>query len=565
VESGAAVTRKPDWMPGVETIDARMLVLMRCVLAFSALAIIWLDPAEPARAVELTYLSLALYCLYSVALAYASWKSVWAAPHRALHWIDILFYAYLVSLTEGTSSIFFYFFFYAVLVAAFGWGFREGMSVTVASFVLFTSVGLAFAPAGERFELNRTLIRGIYLLVFGYMIAYLGGYEILLKRRLRLLKDVSNVWDSRFGVDQAIGKSLQQLLDFYAADSCILALRRPGDPPHHWMYQATSGKVSQSSIANAMTESAARPLFALPASVGALYKEPRRSWLRQRRHVAIDLGTHAQGSVHLDECAALANLLDTRSLLTVPYAQRDGTSGRLFVTSAARRFSVSDIEFLAQVSAALAAVFENILLTEEHMRRAAEEERAAISRDLHDTTIQPYLGLKLALEALRREIDETNPVARRIDELVEMTGATVRDLRDYTVRLRTRTSTPGEALAVSVRKHAERLARFYGIAIEVAADVPAQLDGRLAADAFQIVSEGLSNVLRHTTAKAAFVRLRCEDSALVVEIGNEASAPAAPEFMPRSIDERSRALGGRTAVGLRADGYTVVQVTLPFQ
>ncbi|HEX5613211.1 MAG TPA: hypothetical protein VFX67_11190, partial [Burkholderiales bacterium] len=143
----------------VETVDVRMLVLVRCVLAFSAFVIIWLDPAEPARAVELTYLSLALYCVYSLALAYTAWKSEWAPPDRALHWIDILFYAYLVSLTEGTSSIFFYFFFYAVLVAAFGWGFREAIAVTVASFVLFTIVGLAFSPTGEQFELNRTLIR----------------------------------------------------------------------------------------------------------------------------------------------------------------------------------------------------------------------------------------------------------------------------------------------------------------------------------------------------------------------------------------------------------------------
>lgn len=136
-----------------------MLVLMRCLLAFSALAIIWIDPAEPTRLVELTYASLALYCAYSAGLAYASYRSGWPAPARMLHWVDVVFFAALVSLTEGTSSIFFYFFFFSILVASFGWGFREGLSVTAASFALFTTVGLAFAPAGERFELNRTLLR----------------------------------------------------------------------------------------------------------------------------------------------------------------------------------------------------------------------------------------------------------------------------------------------------------------------------------------------------------------------------------------------------------------------
>jgi len=143
----------------VETVDARMLVLMRCVLAFSAFAIIWRDPSEPARLVELTYSSLAVYCLFSVGVAHASYMSGWPTPSRALHWIDILFYGFLVSLTEGTSSIYFYFNFYAILVASFVRGFREGMAVTAASFAMFTTVGLAFAPSGERFDLHSTLIQ----------------------------------------------------------------------------------------------------------------------------------------------------------------------------------------------------------------------------------------------------------------------------------------------------------------------------------------------------------------------------------------------------------------------
>jgi len=246
-----------------------MLVLMRCVLAFSALAIIWLDPSEPTRLVELTYASLALYCLYSLALAHASWRSAWAPPHRSLHWIDIAFYAFLVSLTEGTSSIFFYFFFYAVLVASFAWGFKEGMLVTIASFVLFSIVGLAFAPSGERFELNRTLIRSVYLFVFGYMIAHLGGYEKQLKHRLRLLRDINDLRDARFGVDQAVGANLDRLVDFYAADACVLVLKQPGTPSRFVMYQASRQSPTHSSIANAITESAAQPLLALPETVGA--------------------------------------------------------------------------------------------------------------------------------------------------------------------------------------------------------------------------------------------------------------------------------------------------------
>jgi len=552
----------------VEPVDARMLVLMRCLLAFTALALLWLEEVDPGEFTRVTYGSLTLYCLHSAVVALVSYQSGWPAPSRALHWIDIVFFTSLVSLTEGANSLFFYFFFYPILIASLAWGFREGIAVTTASIVLFFALGLYFAPDKELFALHRTLARVAYLFAFGYLIASLGGYEIKLKRRLRLLKDVNDVADARFGFDEVVGRNLDRLLDFYAADSSLLVLKHPGDPPRFVLYQASRRKPGQGSIANAITESAARALLALPETIGASYRGRWASWLpRIRRHVAIDLARQVKSQAFLSESEALANLLDARALLTVPYARPGSTRGRLFVASARHGFPPIEIEFLAQVLDAMAAVLENIVLTEQHFGKAASDERAAIARDLHDTTIQPYIGLKLALEALQREAGEREPISRRIGELVEMAGMTVQDLRKYTRQIRERTQMPGEALAAAVQMHSERLTRFYGIVVDVACDVSAQIDGQLATEAFQMVSEGISNVLRHTAAKSAFVVLREEPSTLLIQIGNAAPEPsdAAPTFMPRSIHERSLALGGTTAVGRRADGYTLVEVRLPLK
>lgn len=550
----------------VETVDARMLALMRCVLAFTALAIIWIDPSEPQRLVELTYTSLAVYCIYSAVLALMSYRLDWPAPKRAFHWADILFYAYLVALTEGTSSIFFYFFFFAILVASFSWGFREGLSVTVVSFILFTTVGLTFAPSGEEFELNRTLIRGVYLFVFGYLFSYWGGFERLLKRRLRLLQEMNNLWDPRFGVDHAIGSNLDQLLDFYDASSCVLVLRRPTTPPGFLMYTASRQKPAQSTAPSEITESATGALMSLPEAIGGFYHDPAGSWrYKYHGYAAYEIDTRARTNAFFDECAALANLLDAQAFITVPYVQRDGTTGRLYLTSERGRFTHSDIDFLAQVSGAMSTVVENMYLMEELISRAAEHERLAVSRDLHDTTIQPYIGLKLALDALQREAGAASPVAQRISELIEMTGMTIRDLRGYAETLKEKTAMPGEFLVAAVKRQTERLGRFYGINVEVKSNISSQLKGRIAAEAFQIISEGLSNVLRHSAAKSAFVSILCENSSLLLKIGNETQdgASSSENFTPRSIYERTKALGGTTFVEQDADGYTVVHVTIP--
>ena len=65
-----SVSERPEGsvVRGTETLESRVLVLSRCLLAFAALAILWIDPSGPTPLVEWTYVSLAIYCVYSVAI-----------------------------------------------------------------------------------------------------------------------------------------------------------------------------------------------------------------------------------------------------------------------------------------------------------------------------------------------------------------------------------------------------------------------------------------------------------------------------------------------------------------
>jgi signal transduction histidine kinase len=101
--------------------------------------------------------------------------------------------------------------------------------------------------------------------------------------------------------------------------------------------------------------------------------------------------------------------------------------------------------------------------------------------------------------------------------------------------------------------------------VEVKGVVSPRLDGRLAAQAFQIIAEGLSNVLRHTRARSAFVTILCEESHLLLEIGNELSPGETPakDFTPGSISERAHTLGGRIHIDRSTGSHTVVRVSIP--
>jgi signal transduction histidine kinase len=524
------------------SLDARMVAVMRCLLAISGLAIIYVDPTEPARYVALTYISLSAYCVWSIFLL-AGARNSWM---RESPWIDVAWATYLVALTAGTSSIFFFLFLFAILVASFQQGYRAGFAISVASSVLFSAVGLAFAPDGDGFELNRSLIRPVYLLAMGWMMAVWGEREIVLRRQLALLRDIAAEWNPRLGVARTVHANLERVLRFFAARECLLVIRRRvAGTDKFTLYKVAVGSDGVAKTANELEAETAAPLLGPPADATVAFHD-NRPW---------------KGAFN---AAALAQLLDAPAYASVPYSGADGSSGRIFVTRADAPFAETDVEFLAQLAVSISHAVENTQLIDELVLKAGEHERFRISLDIHDSTVQPYIGLKLGLDALYREA-ERNPLQRRVGELLEMADLTIRDLRGFATGIRQRAPISGESLVKALREQAGRFHRFYGIEVQLECDEVLFVTPQLASEAFRMVSEGLSNIVRHTTARRAFVRLSRAEKELRVVVANDPwikGGEPAP-FTPASISARAGSLGGHIFVERGADGSTAVHITIP--
>ena len=225
----------------------------------------------------------------------------------------------------------------------------------------------------------------------------------------------------------------------------------------------------------------------------------------------------------------------------------------------------ADVDFFAQLMRTISNVVEGMQLMDELVSRAAEHERYRISLDIHDTTIQPYIGLKLGLDALARDAGPDNPMSARLGELQGMTDSSIRDLRRYMTALQDDTTLAGDSLVSAVRDQASHYQRFYGIDVEVRCEGEVQVNSQVAGAILQIVAEGLSNILRHTTAKRAWLAMYSEGPRLWLEIANE--SPGAREgeamFTPRSIAARTRSLGGTCVVERDSLGYTIVRIGIP--
>ncbi len=543
-----------------KALDAATISYVRCILAVAGIGAIWIDPTEPARLAMLTYGSLGAYVLYAFVVMAVSRRSAWSVPPRFLHWVDIGFYGYLICLTEATQSVFFFCFFFPIMVASFSYGFREGCAATLAAAGSFLTLGLATMPWQADVPWTRALVRPVYLLALGYLMSFFGGRQVEHGRQQLLVHSLQTHRNPRLGVQFKVSQSLTQLCDFYGAEAGILIVPAASGSTDHTIYSAFSTASGKSHLVDKASNEVAVLLLRAPPDQALLYSSRGGMWKRRSRCFVLDAsGKPVRPATRPEWFDELANFLDVRSYISVPCEQR-GAMGRLILAGNGV-FLNEDVSFVLHFAETLAIVVDNTQLVEELVSTASEHERARLSLDIHDHTIQPYIGLRIGLGALQRKA-AAEPIKDALDDLMAIADATVRDLRDYAAALR-QTGPAGENMLVSaIEEQAVRYKRFYGTTIDIDMDGVSPIGGRAATELFNIVLEALTNIRKHTRATKAFVRLVREGVNLRLQIGNENTDATVLPFTPHTIQERARALGGRVAVAT-SGGYTIVDVDIP--
>ena len=543
-----------------DAADARMVARMRLVLSVSALLAVFVDPASLQGVDGFTWLLFCGYILHSLVVCFYSELEAPLSQSRLIHWLDVCWYGLIVLLTDGVHSSFFLFFFFAILTSSFRWGLEEGARVTLASVALFAACGVGSVTEGD---LPRLLLRATFLLALGYMIIYWGRAKVELKRRLALLRAVSRLSNPRFGVDHTVTGILEKIQRFFLDSSSCLLVVRDKESGACSLRTIRQGGAHRSPQAERIAPELAALLMAvaphraviyrralwprLPAFAGtATYDGERGRWMKE---------THPA-------CDGLAELLETSAFISVPVNLRK-SEGRLFVLSRHGVFHRPDALFLGHVVAQAFPVVESIELLDRMASDAASQERQKIALDLHDTAVQPYIGLKMGLSALRNKASADNPLVEDLDKLQDMAARVIGDLRRYAGAVRNGLDRSEQAVLLLLRQQAAQVRDFYGIDIAVCVEGELNVNDRMAAEILQIVREGLNNICKHTLAHCGAVRLACTDGLLRVEIENEADGTQSIDFLPRSISERASALGGNASVQRGMGGGTSVHVEIP--
>ena len=184
---------------------------------------------------------------------------------------------------------------------------------------------------------------------------------------------------------------------------------------------------------------------------------------------------------------------------------------------------------------------------EELARQAVTEERLRMARDLHD-----LLGHTLSLITLKSELAgrlvEIDPQSalKEIHEVEQVARQALREVREAVSGYRQQT-------LHSELEDAHQILEAAGINCtidEAAGRLPPGVDTVLT----WVVREGVTNVIRHSRARACWIRIATLRDAAMVEVSNDGYIPKARLLEPTGsglsgLSERVKAIGGDIEAG----------------
>jgi signal transduction histidine kinase len=542
---------------------AKTISIMRIVLAVFALVFTLYISNTVMPIASAYFFLLSLYCAYTVLLCFYSDNMLKIVPSVLFHWIDLVFYAVTIYFSGGLDSPLFSFFLFAILVSSFRYGFREGFKVTYACF--FLSVLIYFFPLTPvaQSTLDQALMYTSLLLILGCFIAIWGRLVVQQTRQLKLFSEMISIPNQRSSSEQQMCDSLEVIREFHAAEACITVMKMPEG--NYVIFKVTIDHDKPMLLGQPLDNGIAAHLLAIPPQL-CIYYGNDTEWYLPFLPKKTPPAESANTKTNFGE--AISQLLEVDSFASAPLSLHGQHIGRIYLTNCKEPLDFSAMTFLQQLANQITPRIDNIHLLDKIATAATSAMRQKISIDLHDSTIQPYIGLKIGLQALRRKIPDGDTVAKELDELVDMATESISELRQYVGGLKERLDQPlMPALIELAKKYKQR----HGVEVDVHANQELKVSDSLATEIYQLVCEGLSNIHRHTTAKQASINMYYQQDQIVIEVINQAdSSQDFKYFKPRSITERVTHLGGTVSVNHHpgdktAKAKTIVTAEIPLQ
>ncbi len=196
--------------------------------------------------------------------------------------------------------------------------------------------------------------------------------------------------------------------------------------------------------------------------------------------------------------------------------------------------------------------------------RAQEEERRALSRELHDEVAQAFSAVLLEAENLL-DLDPAPEVRAHLDSIRAVAAKGMQEIRNMALLLRP-SMLDDFGLLPALEWQAREIGKRTGLRVQVASEMSGELPEEHKTCVYRVVQEALNNCAQHAQASAVQVCVRQDAAQILLTVQDDGSG-----FDPQRVrglgllgmEERVRHLGGTFQLDSRPGRWTLLRVTLP--
>jgi len=576
-------------IPGERVRIESGLAWARLLLASASLTAIYLDPTEPTQYATIAYSILITYLIHSVAVIIYL-RGRYGVGDRFAYLVqamDLIVPCALTIFTEGPNSPFFVVFFFAIMEAAFRWGFRASFMNTVAAMaVQITEVAaVAWGTLGIKlidapFELNRMIIRVSYLVITGLVVGYAAEQEKQLRAEATIIARLAERARATEGsLNPTVLSVFGEMLKIFRGNALLVAVREisSGRVFCWWVEQSHPNAPPALRVSEAEFEQRDLYLFSFPAD----------TWIAQRRPAdivpdgwqvtAIDSTGRQLRELPRLEPPPGAPLMDCRQqVMAISFALGTTFVGRIMLRDPDLIGGiVTELRFAQKMLQQVGPAIYNLYLVRRLRSRAGAIERARTARELHDGAIQSLIGAEMQVDVLRRRASAGTGVSGGdLERIQEILRHEVLGLRELMQEMRPVDVGPRDLLDF-LSNAVDRFRRDTGISARfVTALDEVTLSPRLCREVVRIAQEALFNVRRHSGAHNVMVRIHADGAYWKLEIEDDGRGFGFTGRMtgiqldashqgPQVIRERVRQIGGELTIESIPGRGAKLEIALP--
>lgn len=201
--------------------------------------------------------------------------------------------------------------------------------------------------------------------------------------------------------------------------------------------------------------------------------------------------------------------------------------------------------------------------------KAIENERLAISRELHDDLGQALTAVKIDLEIIKRNVPESREMDR-INKTSALVSDTIKTVQKITARLRP-DIIDDLGLEAAIEWYVKEFSERYSLPVllKIEPEIEVSVDSSLAI--FRIMQESLTNIARHSKATSVDVKLLkiTKDIHFIINdngIGIDKDAMKSKmAYGIMGMSERALSMGGTFNIHATEPKGTQMKVVIPCQ